>query len=145
MELTDQLAYICARCGYCKPVCPVYRVKGWESSSPRAKVFISGVNGISKENASKIFECTLCGRCKEVCQLDLDIDKLFLNMREKHRLIGPESLDKFEETLRKKRNVLNADNDRRVGRSHLVITLGKKKSAIVYAIITVLAYLSIIL
>ena len=32
--------YACLQCGYCASVCPVYKETGWESLTPRGKVFL---------------------------------------------------------------------------------------------------------
>ncbi|MEM2753204.1 MAG: 4Fe-4S dicluster domain-containing protein, partial [Nitrososphaerota archaeon] len=37
LQLEDIFA--CAQCGYCVKKCPVYYFLGWESTSPRGKMF----------------------------------------------------------------------------------------------------------
>ncbi len=114
MDWVKEQAAICARCGYCKPVCPVYRVRGWESNTPRTKLFIAGEDSIPKEDISRIFECTLCGRCNVACQVDINVTRVCTDLRKKYRSIGPEGVGRLEAALKEKHNVLNQDNTERL-------------------------------
>ena len=97
--------YACLQCGYCASVCPVYRETGWESLTPRGKVyllkhliakdsffdkilgkkaadFLTGRGRISLEEAmTKIYTCTLCGRCETICHVDIDFHKYWEEIR----------------------------------------------------------------
>jgi Fe-S oxidoreductase len=87
--------FACLQCGYCKGVCPVASVKGWESFSPRGKVYwMKRLNGrnvmdrlfdkkieLDKKFMTRLFSCTLCGRCEEVCHVDIP----FIDFWEKAR------------------------------------------------------------
>ncbi len=134
MDWTKEQSYICARCGYCVDVCPVYRPQGWESTSPRARLFIAGEDKITEENAKRIFECNLCGRCNEACQVDIDIMKALLDLRVRHRSKSPEGIDKLEEVLIDKRNVLDAANEERLRWTKRLrdINFDKKKGRVAY-------------
>jgi heterodisulfide reductase subunit D len=97
--------YSCLQCGYCTSVCPVYRETGWESLTPRGKVYLlkhligkdslmdkvlgkkitdilTGKGKISLEEAmEKIFTCTLCSRCETICHVDIDFHKCWEDIR----------------------------------------------------------------
>jgi heterodisulfide reductase subunit D len=97
--------YACLQCGYCKSVCPIYQETGWESLTPRGKVFLlkhliakdsvldkvlgkkitdflTGRGKISLEEAmEKIYTCTLCGRCETICHVDIDFHKYWEEIR----------------------------------------------------------------
>jgi heterodisulfide reductase subunit D len=97
--------YACLQCGYCKSVCPVYQETGWESLTPRGKVYLlkhliakdsifdkilgkkitdllTGRGKISLEEAmTKIFTCTLCYRCETICQVDINFHEYWEKIR----------------------------------------------------------------
>ena len=82
----------CNMCGNCAPVCPAWQEIGWESASPRGKVFFmksvelrSPLDRLlrrqgrlrlrrqgepteaAEEFARAVYECTGCGACEAVC------------------------------------------------------------------------------
>ncbi|HTT71098.1 MAG TPA: (Fe-S)-binding protein [Anaeromyxobacteraceae bacterium] len=69
----------CARCGFCKTVCPTYPFGGgYEAFSPRAKVhhlklLRDGEADPTPEWVDRLFQCTSCERCAEVCQTDIPL------------------------------------------------------------------------
>ena len=75
-ELEREL-YTCAQCGYCQDACTIYGEIPWESATPRGKLgWIKKIltKGILRENieadenfTKRLFQCTLCGKCAEVC------------------------------------------------------------------------------
>ena len=95
----------CMQCGYCKSVCPVYRETGWESLTPRGKVYLlkhlisknsfldkilgkkitdtlTGKGRIPLEEVmTKIYSCTLCSRCETICQVDIDFHEYWEEIR----------------------------------------------------------------
>ena len=97
--------YACLQCGYCKAVCPIYRETGWESFTPRGKVYLlkhlisknsfldkilgkkiadilTGKGKISLEEAmTKIFTCTLCSRCETICHVDIPFHEYWEEIR----------------------------------------------------------------
>ena len=81
----DRETLICARCGYCQSVCPVYKTLGWESTGPRGRVAIArqAVHGaaLSVDHERRVYQCTLCGHCREVCPTCLDTRALWLDLR----------------------------------------------------------------
>jgi heterodisulfide reductase subunit D len=97
--------YACLQCGYCNSVCPIYRETGWESLTPRGKVYLlrhlisknsvidkvlgkkiadilTGRGKISLEEAMiKIYTCTLCSRCETICHVDIDFHEYWEQIR----------------------------------------------------------------
>jgi heterodisulfide reductase subunit D len=76
--------YSCLQCGYCTSICPVYKQVGWESASPRGKMFylkelskksildriLRRKIEISDELIKRIYQCTNCGACEEICHVN---------------------------------------------------------------------------
>jgi len=82
-------ALACIRCGACLNGCPVYQVAGghaygWVYSGPIGAVITPLLTGL--ENASPLpHASTLCGMCKQVCPVDIDIPRMLLDLR--HELV----------------------------------------------------------
>lgn len=78
-------ALACIRCGACLNACPVYRVTGghaygWVYPGPIGAVVTPLMTGL--ENASPLpHASSLCGKCKEVCPVDIDIPRMLLDLR----------------------------------------------------------------
>jgi len=86
----EQEALICARCGYCRNVCPVYKTIGWESASPRGKLSLARQifalkdhEKMSDDYVNRVCQCTLCGACAQACSTDIDLRHLYMDLREK--------------------------------------------------------------
>ena len=83
-QYTEALA--CIRCGACQNACPVYRnvggghAYGWVYGGPIGAVitplFIGLENAKPLPNAS-----SLCGSCKQVCPVDIDLPRMLLDLR----------------------------------------------------------------
>jgi Fe-S oxidoreductase len=97
--------FACLQCGFCRSVCPVYREKGWESFTPRGKLYLlrhfidknsfmdkvlgkkvtdilTGKGKVSLDEAmEKIYSCTLCSRCEEVCHVDVPFHEAWEEIR----------------------------------------------------------------
>lgn len=83
--------HACTMCGYCVPVCPAYQEAGWESMSPRGRVY--GLRKYDQRGpldrllghdltpgepfARSAWECTGCGACAEICPVDIPFDSLW--------------------------------------------------------------------
>ncbi|MEW5759759.1 MAG: (Fe-S)-binding protein [Candidatus Thermoplasmatota archaeon] len=91
---SDELS-ACIQCGYCTNACPIYKEIGWESSSPRGKVywlkqymqnspmdFFLGKKEINKEFVRRMYQCTMCGRCAEVCHVEIKFSEYWEDIRE---------------------------------------------------------------
>jgi L-lactate dehydrogenase complex protein LldF len=80
---TEALA--CIRCGACLNACPVYEVAGghsygWVYPGPIGAVVTPLLTGV--ENASPLpYASSLCGNCKQVCPVDIDIPRMLLDLR----------------------------------------------------------------
>lgn len=78
-------ALACIRCGACLNACPVYRVTGghaygWVYPGPIGAIITPLLTGL--ENASPLpYASSLCGRCKEVCPVDIDLPRMLLDLR----------------------------------------------------------------
>ncbi|MEN8171832.1 MAG: LutB/LldF family L-lactate oxidation iron-sulfur protein [Chloroflexota bacterium] len=75
----------CIRCGSCLNACPVYDVTGghaygWVYPGPIGSVITPLLKGL--ENAHTLpYACSLCGLCKDVCPVDIDLPHFLLNLR----------------------------------------------------------------
>ena len=82
-EYTEALA--CIRCGACMNACPVYRATGghaygWVYPGPIGAVITPLLIGM--ENAKPLPNASsLCGSCKQVCPVDIDIPRMLLDLR----------------------------------------------------------------
>lgn len=89
-SLSEDL-YACAQCGYCTVDCPINEVLGWESYTPRGKIFlfkkiakperimpverggsevtftIKSRDELVREVVKRVYTCTTCGRCSAIC------------------------------------------------------------------------------
>lgn len=78
--------YVCARCGYCREVCPVKKLIGFERVSPRGKILshkysLESGKSLSKELMENWYLCTTCGYCKEVCPTGIDFPEVVKSVR----------------------------------------------------------------
>lgn len=75
----------CIRCGSCINACPVYKAVGghaygWVYPGPIGAVITPLLTGL--ENASPLpHASSLCGECKAVCPVDIDLPGLLLDLR----------------------------------------------------------------
>jgi len=88
--------HACTMCGYCVPVCPAYQEAGWESASPRGRVYalrqydMRGPHVVlvrrhvkpDEAFARAAWECTGCGACEEVCPAYIPFDRLWDDVKE---------------------------------------------------------------
>lgn len=80
-------ALYCIRCGACLNVCPVYRkigghAYGWVYSGPIGALITPEFNGIGAARELP-FASSLCGACREVCPVRINIPDLLLHLRTK--------------------------------------------------------------
>lgn len=124
-EFTDlaQETLICARCGYCRAVCPIYQVIGWESATPRGKIslakdiFAKGrKDALSDDFVRRIAQCTLCGACGDVCSAGIDVRGLWLALRRRLADLGksPQAYQTLRDNLLANRNISTFSNDDRL-------------------------------
>ncbi|ODS38175.1 MAG: hypothetical protein A7316_00310 [Candidatus Altiarchaeales archaeon WOR_SM1_86-2] len=117
-KFIEEESYICARCGYCDTVCPTYNFNKdrWESVSPRGKLTLlrRGLTVKDPEFLDKLFQCALCGACKEVCQTDIDLTKMWLDLRKGASSDTLDSLVKFNDILNKSHNITDSPGEDRL-------------------------------
>lgn len=76
----------CIRCGACMNACPVYRstgghAYGWVYPGPLGSVITPLLTGL--ENAKPLpYASSLCGACKQVCPVDIDLPQMLLDLRD---------------------------------------------------------------
>ena len=86
----------CIRCGACLNTCPVYRTVGghaygWVYSGPIGAVITPMLTGV-KQAKDLPFASTLCGACRDVCPVNIDLPKLLLKLR--HRAVEGSSAER---------------------------------------------------
>jgi L-lactate dehydrogenase complex protein LldF len=90
-------ALYCLRCGACLNVCPVYRRIGGHAygvpySGPIGSIISPSLFGSAA--AQLPFASTLCGACRDICPVKIDIPRLLLHQRWKENLgVGAPSVD----------------------------------------------------
>ncbi len=116
-------ALICARCGYCRSDCPVYRVVGWESAAPRGKISMARelfakkqAGEIPDEFVKRLSQCTLCGACANECSTGIDTRRLWLDLRRRIAALGkePKAYDAIRDNLLANKNISTFDNEDRL-------------------------------
>jgi len=95
----------CIRCGACLNICPVYQkigghAYGWVYPGPIGAVITPQLVGL-KEARQLPFASTLCGACREICPVKIDIPRLLLNLRGRVKGVGDKSIGErpFSENL----------------------------------------------
>jgi L-lactate dehydrogenase complex protein LldF len=78
-------ALYCIRCGACLNTCPVYRkigghAYGWVYSGPIGALITPQFTGLANANELP-FASSLCGSCREVCPVKINIPDLLLHLR----------------------------------------------------------------
>jgi L-lactate dehydrogenase complex protein LldF len=86
-DATLREALYCLRCGACLNACPVYRrvgghAYGYAYSGPIGAVLAPGMLGVDAA-PDLPFASTLCGACRDVCPVRIDLPELLLTMRQR--------------------------------------------------------------
>ncbi|MBI5956663.1 MAG: (Fe-S)-binding protein [Chloroflexi bacterium] len=118
----EEEVFICARCGYCRSACPVYQELGWESNSPGGKVSLAkglcgrGKIGLPQEYIRKVYQCTLCGNCRQVCATRIELRHLWLDLRQRIAQAdqAPSPLKQMRQVVNKCRNIVDQRNEERL-------------------------------
>ncbi|MFX1482471.1 MAG: (Fe-S)-binding protein [Promethearchaeota archaeon] len=107
---------VCARCGFCTFVCPAYLDKLWDSQSPRGKLFqlrslIKENKPIPKDFAERIFYCTLCGACQEICQTNIPLLRFWQLTRQEVGNLEewPEIVNYIDDSIQQTQNIMEMD------------------------------------
>jgi Fe-S oxidoreductase len=78
----------CVQCGYCMTACPTNQ--GWISSTPRGRILKAKElfrdrqhprESITREYVDRVFQCTLCGRCKVDCTVEINSPQIWMDLR----------------------------------------------------------------
>src|SRR5690349_20970103 len=98
----------CLRCGACLNVCPVYRRIGghaYGSPYPGPIGSIVSPNLFGSAAAHLPFASTLCGACRDICPVKIDIPRILLHLRWKEGLGGGGGIPavKFPRSVRRTR------------------------------------------
>jgi len=125
----------CTRCGNCVTWCPTYAEKANDNITPRGKIErlkrltraqygllarLFGPREISeaemKDFSQGVFDCTLCGRCKVVCPVNIDTRPLWIAMRDQLVDEGhyPELLNMLKEQVTTHYNISGDPNENRL-------------------------------
>ncbi|MHA1770975.1 MAG: (Fe-S)-binding protein [Candidatus Thorarchaeota archaeon] len=113
----------CVRCGSCIKYCPLFTAREDEKFTPRAKTYLLQVwdlieddEELAKEFRRLLFQCTMCGRCEEVCSSDVDLLHIYHEQRSKALKTAPQEFD-YLQTLRKSlaasKNIYGLDQEDR--------------------------------
>lgn len=86
-------ALFCIRCGACLNTCPVYRkigghAYGWVYSGPIGALITPQFTSIGQARELP-FASSLCGACREVCPVKINIPDLLLYLRSKAQEVAP--------------------------------------------------------
>ncbi len=85
LDPAARMALYCIRCGACLNACPVYRkigghAYGWVYSGPIGALVTPQLAGLSRTRELP-FASSLCGECREVCPVKINIPDLLLHLR----------------------------------------------------------------
>jgi L-lactate dehydrogenase complex protein LldF len=86
----------CIRCGACLNHCPIYRkvgghAYGWVYPGPIGAIVSPMLTGL-KKGKDLPYASTLCGSCRDVCPVKIDLPKLLLDLRHKIVASGGSSM-----------------------------------------------------
>ncbi len=135
-ELAD-----CVQCGYCMSSCPTRL--GCLSSTPRGRILMTRQLFLNHPHKyrelvpsylARIFQCTLCGRCRIDCPVDIKSCPMWLGVRDYLVKNGLEleSLKGLKKVVDDTHNISGRPNEQRanwVSRLKLSYDLGAKKTA----------------
>ena len=110
----------CNKCGLCAAACPVCRELVHEKFSPRGKIQLARLQQhhhieLSKRYQDIFAKCFMCGACSTTCPSNVDLDKVFMHMRNKitaKKGLQPMVKQKMD-SLVEEHNITGDDNDDR--------------------------------
>jgi len=115
--------WVCTQCGNCRTVCPVFEELCWESSSPRGKLYY--LRGLLRQRSKngqfdpdfvkRIFQCSLCVRCEEACQTEIDMLRVWQAVRAEigNRGLWPEAIQAIHKATLTEHNLYAVSNSNR--------------------------------
>jgi glycolate oxidase iron-sulfur subunit len=76
----------CGKCGFCQPVCPIFRATGREANVARGKValyrnMLEDRTEIGPDTTDAFANCLLCRACTEACFSAVKTDKVVVSFR----------------------------------------------------------------
>jgi heterodisulfide reductase subunit D len=124
----------CTRCGECMNPCPINvqgaadpyipaeKIRMLRSVFNKERSLLNRLRGWRRDFSDVLdhlsentYLCTLCGRCQQVCPVNIDQRSLWISMR--HHLVerghAPEVLDQVKEIVEREHNVLDYPNQER--------------------------------
>lgn len=115
--VSEEVYLRCIRCGLCSYACPTYRVLLTQAQSPRGRVALMrnasrDTSWVSVGLGTKIYSCTLCAACTQVCPSGVVVDDLLLRTRQElaERDLLPEGLARLSQTVASTHNLSGEDN-----------------------------------
>jgi Fe-S oxidoreductase/FAD/FMN-containing dehydrogenase len=127
---------VCVQCGYCMSYCPTRQQ--WLSTTPRGRILMTESSWdsrkITPDYVKSIFQCSLCGRCKVGCSVDIKSPGMWVDLRSDLVEKGFEldSLKAITTTIDETHNIASKPNDQRTSwsrRLKLPYELEKKAGA----------------
>jgi len=86
MKNYEKELVICAKCGYCRDECSVWKINGFDTVSPRGKIlllkhFLEQKQEVPAELINNWYFCCTCGKCAEICPLEINFPELIRSFR----------------------------------------------------------------
>lgn len=111
--------YMCARCGYCAAVCPVYEELKSEPVTLRGEIYkVKNALELGKTppTESNVYLCTLCGMCKEYCSVRLNTLDIWSAFRRNSHELGtsPPVIRTMTELILKEKNPMGMSRESRL-------------------------------
>jgi len=127
----------CVQCGYCTGYCPTRQQ--WLSTTPRGRILMTKnlyPEKITPDYVKSVYQCSLCGRCKVDCSVDIKSPEMWADLRSQLVKNGFEldSLKALTATIDETHNIVARPNDQRTGWTRrLKLPYGlEKKAAVIY-------------
>jgi Fe-S oxidoreductase len=118
-------------------VCPAYLDTLWDSQSPRGKIFqlaqlIKKKQPIPPDFAARIFNCTLCGDCQEICQTNIPLLRFWQLVRQEIGNLDewPEIVNYIDSALQETNNIMEMDQEDRTLWTDMVDDLVEERTGI---------------
>ncbi|HUL36672.1 MAG TPA: (Fe-S)-binding protein [Thermodesulfobacteriota bacterium] len=118
-NIADQF-YQCIKCGLCSATCPVCKELLLEKYTPRGKIQLARYHSQGELDLSghcqDIFaKCLLCGSCVTTCPSGVDLNKVFVSMREEiaKKKGVHHKIEDLVRTIVLNHNISNEDNSDR--------------------------------
>jgi len=141
--------YSCLQCGYCTSICPMYEQLGWESASPRGKIYylkqltqrtildkiLRREIEVNEDFITRMFQCTGCGACEEVCHVNIKLHEFWKKVKEwlfEEGLISIEAHKKVHERIHTYKNPFAEPPENRGNWVPEDVTLSKKPQAVFF-------------